>query len=281
MKYRDLKLSFEINNIRFDILSISSETIVTPFPKHSHSKNSYELHYIKSGFGKLICDEAEYRLTPGIFYVTGPNISHEQISDSYKPMVEYGMYLQTERLFPPKPGDVMTQFTDCHFWIGESDKEVSLLFEHIFEELNNKPLGYQLMLPALSRALLLTVTRMYDKKVAGLLKTEGSVPQDMLYLTIEEAFLYDYKDLTLSSLSSRVNLGTRQTERLLKKHYNMTFVEKRNEARMSAASLLLTETQKSIGEISEELGYSSKEHFTNAFKKFYSVTPSSYRKQSS
>lgn len=280
MKYRDLKLSFEMNNIRFDILSISSETIVTPFPKHSHSKNSYELHYIKSGFGKLICDSMEYPLAPGIFYVTGPNIAHEQISDPEKPMVEYGMYLQTELLMPQRSEDIMCRFTDCHFWIGESDREVSLLFEHIFEELNNKPLGYQLMLPSLSRALLITVTRMYAGNLTHSFKNEAFVPQDMIYLTIEEAFLYDYRDLTLSGLASRVNLGTRQTERLLKKHYNMTFVEKRNEARMSAATLLLTKTQKSIGEISEELGYSSGEHFTNAFKKFYHITPATYRKQS-
>ena len=100
----------------------------------------------------------------------------------------------------------------------------------------------------------------------------------MTYLTIEEAFLYDYKDLTLSALAARVNLGPRQTERLLNKHYNMTFSQKKAEARMSAALLLLRGTQKSIGEISEELGFSSPEHFSNAFKKYFHKTPAAYRK---
>lgn len=280
MKYRDLRLSFEINNVKFDILSISSETILAPFPRHSHSINSYELHYIKSGFGKLISDAREYDLSPGIFYVTGPNIPHEQVSDSNNPMVEYGMYLQTQQLLPKKPSDLMGRFTGCHFWIGESDKEVSRLFEHIFEELNNKPLGYQLMLPALCESLLLTITRMYEGQTTENAQNEAYSPEDMIYLTIEEAFLYDYRDLSLESLSKRVNLGPRQTERLLKKKYGTTFAFKKAEARMSAASLLLTQTQKSIGEISEELGYSSAEHFTNAFKKFYNITPASFRKQS-
>ena len=53
MKYRNLKLSFT----EFTVLSISLEKMVTPIPRHSHSKNSYELHYVSFGHGKLLTDE--------------------------------------------------------------------------------------------------------------------------------------------------------------------------------------------------------------------------------
>jgi AraC-like DNA-binding protein len=281
MKYRDLRISFELSNIEFTILSISEETILTPFPGHSHSKNSYELHYIKSGSGTLIADNVTYRIEPRTFYVTGPEVFHEQISDQDAPMVEYGIYLQTDALQAIHRDNPMRAFLDTPFFICDSkdaSQDLERIMERIFTELKRKSFGHELMLKALVQEFLVTVTRLYGKSAPKADKTSQNSPADMTYLTIEEAFLYDYKDLTLSELAKRVNLGPRQTERLLNKHYNMTFSQKKAEARMSAALLLLKGTQKSIGEISEELGFSSPEHFTNAFKKYFHKTPAAFRK---
>ena len=281
MKYRDLRISFELSGITFTVLSISEETIMTPFPSHSHSKNSFELHYIKKGSGTLIVDGRNYRISPKTFYITGPEVFHEQISDTGAPMVEYGIYLQTSAAQAVKKDNPMAAFMNTPFFISDT-KDLSSSFEEImeriFKELNDKSYGYELMTAALLEQYLLTVTRLYGKKAPKVTSTPKNSPADMTYLTIEEAFLYDYKDLTLVKLAERVNLGPRQTERVLNKHYNMTFSQKKAEARMSAALLLLRGTQKSIGEIAEELGFSSPEHFTNAFKKYFHKTPGAYRK---
>ena len=280
MKYRDLRLSFKMSDIDFMILSIGEETILTPFPKHSHSKNSYELHYIKSGRGTLIADSVIYNVGPGSFFVTGPGVFHEQISDMDDPMVEYGMYLQVSTAEVLRRDNTMAQFINTPFFICDAGQEPALVMEEIFRELRKKRFGYELMLNALIEQFLITITRFYENRTVKRRKGTGAVPADMTYLTIEEAFLYDYKDLTLPELARRVNLGIRQTQRLLNKHYNLTFSQKKDEARMSAALLLLKGTNKSVGEISEELGFSSPEHFTNSFKKYFGKTPGAYRKKS-
>ena len=95
---------------------------------------------------------------------------------------------------------------------------------------------------------------------------------------IEEYFLYEYQDLTLEKLSSRLGLSHRQTERLLQKHYGMTFLQKKFEAKMSAALILLQDPSNSITEISVQLGYSSVEHFSAAFRKYYGISASEWRK---
>lgn len=280
MKYRDLRLSFKMSDIDFMILSIGEETILTPFPKHSHSKNSYELHYIKSGRGTLIADSVTYNVGPGSFFVTGPGVFHEQISDMDDPMVEYGMYLQISTAEALRRDNTLAQFINTPFFICDAGQEPALIMEEIFKELREKRFGYELMLNALIEQFLITITRFYENKTVKKRKVAVAVPADMTYLTIEEAFLYDYKDLTLPELARRVNLGIRQTQRLLNKHYNLTFSQKKDEARMSAALLLLKGTNKSVGEISEELGFSSSEHFTNSFKKYFGKTPGAYRKKS-
>lgn len=97
MKYRDLKITFSIENIDFTILSICLEKLVRPIPKHSHSKSSYELHYISYGYGTLIAEGQEYAITPGSLFMTGPGVAHEQISIPEDPMTEYCVYFQIDK----------------------------------------------------------------------------------------------------------------------------------------------------------------------------------------
>lgn len=280
MKYRNFKFTFSIENTSFTILSICLEKLVKPIPKHSHSKNSYELHYISYGYGTLIADGKEYDITPGTFFMTGPGVAHEQVSLPSDPMTEYCIYLQVNSQGQTVPESMMDTFLKCDFWIGMAESSIHELMKQIFAELETQVQGYELMLQSLLQQLILQTTRHYNQKEGSALNRSSSPTNlsDLTYLIIEEAFLYDYRDLTLDTLARQVNLGKRQTERLLQKHYNKTFLQKRTEARMSAACLLLNESQKSIAAIADELGYSSAEHFTNAFKRYYNVTPSDFRR---
>lgn len=282
MKYRDLKITFSIENIDFTILSICLEKLVRPIPKHSHSKSSYELHYISYGYGTLIAQGQEYAITPGSLFMTGPGVSHEQISYPEDPMTEYCVYFQISKEMAGASTGIMNTFLEHPFWIGTAENSIHMLMKQIFQELESHPAGYELMLPSLLQQLILLLTRHYKQEdvlpVSG--TTKSTNINDLTYLIIEEAFLYDYRDLTLDALAKQVKLGKRQTERLLKKHYNKTFQQKRTEARMSAACILLQDSKKGIAAIAEELGYSSPEHFTNAFKNIYNMTPTAFRKGS-
>jgi len=91
--------------------------------------------------------------------------------------------------------------------------------------------------------------------------------------------LYDYESITLESLADRLGLGIRQTERFIKEYYGKTFSQKKTEARMSMAKILLKDKNISISEIAKRLNYSSIEHFSYAFKKYHGISAREYRKQ--
>lgn len=55
-------------------------------------------------------------------------------------------------------------------------------------------------------------------------------------------------------------------------------MQKKTQARMSAASMMLINSSDSISKIAEDVGYSSIEHFSAAFKKYYGTAPTQYRK---
>ncbi|MBR6020096.1 MAG: AraC family transcriptional regulator [Lachnospiraceae bacterium] len=293
MKYRNLDLTFSMEDVTFTVLSISNEQIIVPFPRHSHSRNSYELHYISYGYGTLIADDVRYDITPGTFYMTGPQVFHEQIPDPDEPMREYGVYLKVSLPRKGTKSELLRGFLQQSFFFGPAGIEVYELMKRLIGEIEQGPEGHRLMLSALLQELIVEIARLY--RTASIQATESvtqspsnarpsdahfpdtHLPDDQTYLIIEEAFLYNYRDITLDSLAALLNLSRRQTERLLQQHYNKTFLQKKKEARMSAACILLQAGDKSIASIAYELGYSSPEHFTHAFKNYYHVAPSAYR----
>ena len=282
MKYRTLKLTFSIEDIEFTVLSICLERLSTPMPMHSHSKNSYEIHYISYGYGTLHLKDKTYEITPGTLFVTGPEIEHEQISVPDNPMTEYCIYVKVN--IPEKRktsgNTMMDLFIKQSFWFGMGDNTIHELMKQILYELETQNRGYDMILQALLQQFILQLTRKYETAVAPLANNSSPInsANDLTYLIIEEAFLYDYKNITLEKLADQVSLGKRQTERLLQMHYRKTFLQKKTEARMSAACSLLRDTKQSISDIADKLGYSSVEHFSNAFKRYYKQTPSDYRR---
>jgi len=281
MKYRNLSLSFTMDDVTFNVLSISNEQMLNTIPKHSHSRNSYELHYISYGCGTLIADDAAYSITPGTFFMTGPQVMHEQIPDPDDPMREYGVYLKVRLPRNGTKSRLLKRFLQQSFYFGTAGIEFYDLMKRMTYELEQNPDGQQLMLSALLEELIVMVSRLYLTTADGAANESAAAfhsPDDQTYLIIEEAFLYNYRDITLDSLSGLLSLSRRQTERLLKQHYNKTFLQKKKEARMSAACILLQEAGKSIASVAYELGYSSPEHFTHAFKSYYNISPSMYGK---
>ena len=98
-------------------------------------------------------------------------------------------------------------------------------------------------------------------------------------LAIEEAFLNNYKSITLSDLAAVSHISTRQLQRMIQKQYGTTFQKKRTQARISAACILLKTTSYSLSEIAEQTGYSSPEHFSYAFRQQMGCTPGTYRRR--
>lgn len=278
MKYRALNLPFTIEDVSFQTLSICLEKLDMRLPMHSHSKNSYEIHYISYGYGKLNLKDASYEITPGTLFVTGPKVEHEQISVPEDPMTEYCIYLKVDS-GKHSPKSVVNTFLSQDFWFGSGDSIYHELMKQIILELENREVGHELVLQALLQQVVLYLTRKYN--VAGQNSdspsSTGTGVNDLTYLIIEEAFLYNYRDITLESLAAQVKLGPRQTERLLRLHYNKTFQQKKTEARMSAACSLLRDTISPVSDIALNLGYSSVEHFSNAFKKHIGCTATEYR----
>ncbi len=277
--------SFTLEDTLIHVPMISYRHFTEPLPRHSHSKNAFELHYVTAGKGFVVLENQTFPLSPGVLYITGPNIAHEQIPDESESLTEFGLFFLISESESNSP--LADQFIKHDLWLGYAGKEIDALAQAILWEKTNQKPGYRQKIPLLLAELMIECVRnfvsdgkIYDNKLpvpsnklsVHLLQEENTL------LVIDEIFLCRYADITLEQLADSIGLSTRQAQRLLEKNYNKSFSSMKLEARMAAAETLLRNSSLKITEISNRIGYSSIEHFSNAFKKFYKVSPGQYRK---
>lgn len=272
----DFIFTFEDTKIRAKFPFFSQFTCA--IPKHSHSINSYEIHYVPSGRGTVNISGHDYRISPGTLYITGPDIDHEQIPDPDNPMSEYCLYLQIikTKKAADKNRPLLNIFESTPFWLGQDKHNIKMLLDLIIKETDEKNIGYEYQVSLLYQQLIIIMIRNYqDCNCISVTKDSTHLYEPYLY--IEQRFLYDYNNITLDKLASDIGLSNRQTERLLKHNYNMNFRQKKHQAKMSAAKTMLSDNNLSINEISERLNYSSAGHFSTSFKKYYGISPHKFR----
>jgi len=106
----------------------------------------------------------------------------------------------------------------------------------------------------------------------------SSTPQDFI---IDQFFARSFHlNDGCQKLAKRLNVTSRQLNRIIKQAYGMNYREKLNETRLRIALDLLCHGDKSISQIAELLGYSSCANFTIFIKKLTGKTPSQLRTES-
>ncbi len=218
-------ISFKWNETDFNLIQYGRGVFTTDMPGHSHSKNSYELHYIIDGEGVLTTDSKTYPLSKGNFFVTGPNVYHQQSTNPEKPLTEIYLYLQVSE---KKNNDVLvSSFLNTHFcFIEETD--FGYIFDEILSECDGAKFGYVSATAALLQLLLTKITRTYVPHLSRMTKAADPI-NDRCFFMIEHTFITN-PSVTLRELSDTIGLCERQTQRLLKKYYGKTFREKKAEA---------------------------------------------------
>lgn len=282
MKNDNLNITFSIGRYMITILKFTYECQTWNTPSHSHSSNSYELHYIPQGRGTLISSQKSYDLYPNVLYTTGPHVEHQQYPDPDDPTYEYCIYLRIEETHAKQrrknmeQENIMDLFLNYPFWYGTDQADLPVTLEQIHRELFHPKPAAGLMLEALFIQFMVKVLRNY-KPASKAAITSIPIPLIKAYILIEDSFLLEYDTITLEELSHRLGLSTRQTSRILFDRYGQNFIQKRTEARMAAAVTFLKEGRLSVSEIAARLGYSCPNHFHAALKKYYHMTATEYK----
>lgn len=86
-------------------------------------------------------------------------------------------------------------------------------------------------------------------------------------------------NISLKSLSEVLHICEKHTSIFFKKSFNMYFKEYLAELRIDAAKKLILNTDKSLSEIAETVGYNSYNGFYGFFKRITGISPEEYRQK--
>jgi AraC-like DNA-binding protein len=86
-------------------------------------------------------------------------------------------------------------------------------------------------------------------------------------------------DLTLTDAAKLCHISPSHFSRMFKSIFRCNFSQYSMQHKLYSAARLISQTDKSMTEISYELNFSSPSHFISQFKKQFSVTPKKYRSE--
>ena len=123
------------------------------------------------------------------------------------------------------------------------------------------------------------IVRDYAGRVRNMKRFSKCSPQ--VRLCCEYIDTHPGEKLTLEELAQKAGYSPFHMSRKFQREMNCSIIEYIQHSKLERAKYLLTHTQQSIDDISEELGFNSRSYFTTVFKKKEGMTPSDYRRENS
>lgn len=268
-----VRSSFESENLHLGSTSNDSSAILSP----PHYHDEIEILYVYEGALAVSVNGNEITVEKGSVMLLSPRIPHAtRFPDGG------GKYNMLQFRLENYLGDNMNvgkyfnrfiQSASVPYSVFESEALCSVI-NKIFEEFNNKETEYILIIKGL----------IYN--VVALLIREGVLPHSNLTYTepilkvlpsiayIEEHYS---EKISLEEIAAVQRLAPSYFCRLFKKASGTGFVDYLNFVRICKSERMLSHSDKSILEISYELGFSSVSYFNRLFKKYKNCTPSEYR----
>ncbi|MEK0316519.1 AraC family transcriptional regulator [Cohnella sp. 56] len=275
-----------IRVLRCHLTKFSPGHVIAP---HKHSE--YEFHFIPKGKGTLIVDDTVYPLQEGLFYLTAPDVVHEQRSDPEEPMYELCLHCEIERLAGPETdegwGDPLErqESEDCLHLLRTMPAVPALdryhgmnAFLDAYRAWEDQPVGFYTTLKQHIVQILLRAARAHAAPEAA-----GSIPaRDMKdhRFRLAVQFIEDNasRPISLEEVAQRVQVSPRQLQRIFRSEGGTAFRDWVEHVRLQRIAEELLRSSRSVEAIAAGHGYGNPNYLYPVFKHKFGMTPSAYRR---
>ncbi|QBP40186.1 response regulator [Paenisporosarcina antarctica] len=103
------------------------------------------------------------------------------------------------------------------------------------------------------------------------------VEVDKIHQIKQYIFDHSHEDISLDALGRKVDLSPIYISKMFKEKLGINYIDFLTECRIEKAKKLLRDPEKSLKEITYEIGYHEPNYFSKVFKKVCSVSPKEYR----
>lgn len=256
-------------------------------PPVLHRHDFFELMYVYEGEFTQQIESSKLLMHTGDFCLISPGIRHALDVNNYSIVLNI---LITETRFKNiifnemKADNLISSFfignaysdhvNDYIIFHTNGDTKIQELILDMCMEQINKENYYKYMINADILRLLGILMRSYEKSCdVPVIRRKKDSENFAILQYIEQ----NYRTLTLNELAGHFHYSTQHMSHRLKQLTGKSFTEYLLQRRMKTASELLINTNIKVKTIGENTGYPSHEHFIRTFRKYFGITPGSYR----
>lgn len=252
------------------LLNVASSRYEGDWHSVPHTHDHTELFYIVGGKGQFLIEDRLHPVSTNNLVIINPDIVHTEVSLNAQPL-EY-IVLGIEGLALAGGDSDNGQFNILDHY---ESVEISGCLRNILREMEQKNTGYEDVCQAYMEILVIRLMRSISLAVHSEPQhTSGNRQCAAVKRYID---LHFKEGLTLEQLSEEVHMNKFYLSHAFKREYGVSPINYMISRRIDESKYLLAETDLSLSQISQMLGFSSLSYFSQVFRRTQDQSPKEFR----
>ena len=253
-----------------NLLNVASSRYGGDWHSVPHAHSHTELFFIVSGKGQFLIQDQIFPVGINDLVIINPNVIHTEDSLNAQPL-EYivlgigGIELAT------------TENSNGRFCILDhfESAEISSCLRNILREMEQKNTGYQDICQAYMEILIIRLMRNTAMTLQA--EPQGNTGNRQCANVKRYIDLHFKESLTLEQLAEEAHMSKYYLSHAFKREYGISPINYMISRRIDESKYLLAETDLSMSQIAQLLGFSSLSYFSQVFRKENNTSPMEFR----
>lgn len=253
-----------------NLLNIASSRYGGDWHSVPHTHNHTELFFIVSGKGQFLIQDQFFPVGINNLVIINPNVLHTEDSLNAQPL-EY-IVLGIDGIELANDENSNGQFSILDHM---ESVEISGCLRNILREMEQKNTGYEDVCQAYMEILIIRLMRSTTLSVPS--EPQISSGNRQCAAVRRYIDLHFKEPLTLEQLAEESHMNKYYLSHAFKREYGTSPINYMISRRIEESKYLLAETDLSMTQIAQLLGFSSLSYFSQVFRRTQSVSPLEYR----
>lgn len=253
------------------LLNVASAKYGGDWHSVPHTHNHMELFYIVGGRGQFLIEDRIYPVNANHLVIINPNITHTEVSLNAQPLEYIVLGIEGIELAASESSNSQFSILDQF-----ESVEISGCLRNILREMELKNTGYEDVCQAYMEILIIRLMR----NTALAVPTGPHIFSGNRQCAAVKRYidLHFKEALTLEQLAEDAHMNKYYLSHAFKREYGVSPINYMITKRIEESKYLLAETDLSMSQIAQLLGFSSLSYFSQVFRRTQSIAPMEFRK---
>ncbi len=253
------------------LLYITRAKYGTDWHSMMHIHACTELFYVISGVGTFRLEEERFPIRQDDLIIVNPNVEHTEMGSEQDPLEYIVLGIDgLDFLFGEEQDPRYSLFN-----YREKREEIVFYLKALLREVESKPVSYNVVCQNLLEVLLVKIIQHTSYAITVSASKKSSKECAAVKRYIDSSYK---ENITLDTLADLTHMNKYYLVHAFHRENGVSPITYLIKRRIRESKYLLENTNYTLSQISQMLGFSSQSYFSQSFKKQENMSPNEYRK---